>query len=190
MFRIFTDVGQVLNSLVPGWAIPVVLGVAGVLMLPPWLESVRSKQIKGAVRRMVRADEALREQLSDRALALAGHRRLRLIGLVQEAIRYGQRELIEAGLVRLESDPRGRRDAQALRDRIRKPGQRFRDPTEASVRVSALIEAELFVGAQEQLDEALERFPDDPELLQLREALLASRSTPPRDPVLPERVSS
>ncbi len=196
MFRIFSDIGQVLTSLIPGWAIPIVLGVFGVGMLPFWLESVRSKQIKGAVRRMVRADEASRAQLVERALSLAGARRLRLIGLVQESIRYGQHALIEEGLARLEAIPRGKVDAEALRGRIRKPGQRFRDPIEASVRIEKLLGMELYVAAQEQLEEALDRFPDDPELHTLSTQLaphLTARARPEAarpEAALRERVGS
>ncbi|HHO51961.1 MAG TPA: hypothetical protein ENK18_14035 [Deltaproteobacteria bacterium] len=192
MFRIFSDIGQVLTSLIPGWAIPIVLGIAGVLAVPFWIESVRSKQIKGAVRRMVRADGPTRRQLAHRALSLAGQRRLRLIGLVQEAIRYGQHALIEEGLARLTSDPHGHRDAEALRARIRKPGQRFRDPIEASVRIEGLLQQELFVAASEQLDEALGRFPTDPELLHLQRRLSEPREPRPGpgDAGVPEQLPS
>ena len=167
MTRILTDVGALVTALIPAWALPFVIGGIGVLLLPAWLESVRSKQIKGAIRRMIRADDTVRPELATRALQLAGHRRLRLIGLVQEAIRYGQHSLIEAGLARLEAHPKGRTDAEKLRERIEAPKSRFRDPVEAVVRVARLLEQDLRVAAEEQLEAALLQFPHDDELREL-----------------------
>ncbi|MBX2797075.1 MAG: hypothetical protein KTR31_05390 [Myxococcales bacterium] len=164
MFRIFSDLGQVVTTLVPPWALPFVAGGFLLLLLLPWLESVRGKQIKGAIRRMVRAPESEHSALARRALDLAGTRRGRLIGLVQEAIRYGQHSLVKEGLARLEADPVGRSHAAKLRERIEKPAIRFRDPIEASVRIEGLLGEGLVVAAREQLDVALAHFPTDPEL--------------------------
>lgn len=177
MTRILTDVGALVTSLIPAWALPFVLVGLGVLLLPPWIESVRSKQIKGAIRRMIRADDALRPGLADRALSLAGQRRLRLIGLVQEAIRYGQHRLVEAGLTRLEAHPNGRADAAKLRERIEAPRIRFRDPVEAVVRIGRLMEQGLVVAAEEHLEVALHQFPDEPELRDLCARLHAEEAS-------------
>ena len=164
MFRIFTDLGGLVSQLVPPWALPIVIGVLGALAAPFWLESVRSKQIKGAIRRMVRASHDERGVLSRRALHLAGHKRIRLISLVQEAMRYDQRELRDEGLARLQQVPGGRHDAVELRKRVDKPRPRYRDPVEAVVRVESLLEQGLTVAAREQLDEARRTFPTDTEL--------------------------
>ncbi len=171
MFRIFSDLGQALSTLVPPWALPWVLVAIGAAAVPLWLESVRGKQIKGAIRKMVRASDGERPALAERALSLAGASRGRLIGLVQEALRYGQPALAEQGLARLEAHPRGRQDAAHLRARVEKPGAKFRDPFEASVRIERLIDEGLRVAAEEQLEEALAHFPRDEELLALRARL-------------------
>ncbi|MEN0065122.1 MAG: hypothetical protein AAGA48_23465 [Myxococcota bacterium] len=176
MTRIFTDLAGVVGQLVPPWAIPIVLIVAGVLALPPWLESVRSKQIKGFVRRMVRADDGERAELADQALQLAGTRRLRLVGLALEALRYDQRTLRDEALSRLEQHPKGRDDAAKLRERFEKPAVRFSDPLAAQVRVERLLREGLVVGAAEQLEAAQRQFPDNPELKQLEASIATAAS--------------
>ena len=171
MTRVLVDIGQTVGSLVPPWAIPIVIGVLAVVLLPAWLESVRSKQIKGAVRRMVRADPAERDRLYARAFGLAAQRRGRLVGLIQEGLRYGQHAVVHEGLARLQAIPRAREDVARLRERIDKPGQRFRDPVEAAVRIEGLLAQGLHVAAEEQLAEALTAFPRDPDLHSLQARL-------------------
>lgn len=164
MTRIFTDLNQILNALVPGWAVPYVLGLLAALAVPLYLETVRGRQIKSAVRQMVRADGSRRHELEQRALYLAGRRRGRLIGLVQEAIRYGQPSLLQEGLTRLDQHPRGAGDAAALRKRVEPEPVRFRDPVEAVVRISRLLDQGLLVAADEQLVVARTQYPHDEEL--------------------------
>lgn len=168
MTRIFTDLAGLVGQLVPPWAIPFVLAAVAALALPPWLESVRGKQIKGTVRRMVRADERERAHLATRALELAGHKRIRLVGLALEALRYDQRLLRDRALARLESHPKGRVDAVKLRERFEKPAIRFDDALTAQVRVERLLDQGLVVGAAEQLTAARHQFPHDPELAALQ----------------------
>ena len=167
MTRILVDIGQTVSSIVPPWAMPFVLGAVALVLLPPWFESVRSKQIKGAIRRMVRAEPSLRQSLAERALHLAGTRRIRLLGLVQEAHRYGQHELLENGLKLLAQSERGRADAQRIRDQYAPAPPVLRDPLEAVVRVESLLQQGLVVAAREQLDAAVRKFPNDPDLKRL-----------------------
>lgn len=167
MTRIFTDLAGVVGQFVPPWAIPIVLVGVAVVALPAWLESVRSKQIKGFVRRMVRANEPERVALADHALRMAGEKRLRLVGLALEALRYDQRALRDQALARLDQHPKGRLDAKKLRERFEKPAVRFTDPLAAHVRVERLLREGLVVGAAEQLEAARLQFPTDPDLLRL-----------------------
>ncbi len=176
MFRIVTDLQGLVFQVVPPWAVPLVIGALVALAAPFWLENVRQKQIKGAVRRMVRADYEERPALVERALGLAGQRRIRLIALVQEAIRYDQRALRDEALGRLEQVKGGKTDAAELRKRVEKPRTRYRDPVEAAVRVEGLLDEGLLVAAREQLDEARSAFPDDPELDRLDQRLAAVTS--------------
>jgi len=179
MTRIFTDLAGLVGQLVPAWALPFVLGGIAVVALPPWLESVRGKQIKGFVRRMVRAGERERADLAARVLHIAGRRRVRLVGLALEAMRYDQRALRDQALARLEQHPRGRLDAAKLRERFEKAPVRFSDPLAAQVRVERLLREGLLVGAAEQLEAARRQFPDDPELSRLAAELDDAAATEP-----------
>lgn len=176
MTRIFTDVAGLVGQLVPPWALPFVLGAIAVLALPPWLESVRGKQIKGFVRRMVRASDPERDALAERALTIAGQRRVRLVGLALEAMRYDQRGLRDQALARLARHPKGRVDAAKLRERFEKAPLRFTDPLSAQIRVEGLLREGLLVGAAEQLEAARRQFPQDPDLERLATEIDAART--------------
>ena len=175
MTRIFTDIANLIGQLVPAWALPFVLGAVALLALPPWLESVRGKQIKGYVRRMVRADDSERRELHERVLSIAGQRRTRLVGLALEAMRYDQRALRDQALLRLDAHPKGRADAARLRERFEKAQVRFGDPLSAQVRVERLLREGLVVGAAEQLEAARRQFPEDQELVRLAAELESAR---------------
>jgi len=168
MFRIFSDLGGLVTQAVPAWALPFVLMGAALVALPLWMESVRNKQIKGALRRMLRAEGAERAQLADRALSLAGARRGRLITLIQEAIRYNLPAMRDAGLERLGAIPKAAEHVRALRRRTVREQRALRDPLEAVVRIEALLGEGLTVAAEEELGRALGAFPGDTELQRLR----------------------
>jgi hypothetical protein len=156
--------GQLVRSLsevVPLRTLVVVLLVVAILALPAWLETVRERQLRGTVRRMVRADPDQRAALVDRALTLAAHVPRRLSVLAGEAIRYDQRDVRDRALAALE-EVGG--DTTVLRAKIERPKARFRDPVEAAVRIEGLVGEGLLEAAREQLAEARAAFPDDPEL--------------------------
>jgi hypothetical protein len=163
--------GQLLRSLsevVPMRTLAIVVLVVAILALPAWLETVRERQLRGAVRRMVRADPDQRAALVDRALTLAALVPRRLTVLAGEAIRYDQRDVRDRALAALEE---AGGDTRALRARIERPKVRFRDPVEAVVRIEGLVAEGLVEAAREQLAEARSTFPDDPELALLETTL-------------------
>jgi hypothetical protein len=163
--------GQLLRSLsevVPLRALLVIVLAVALLALPAWLETVRERQLRGTVRRMVRADPEQRAALVDRALILAAHVPRRLSVLAGEAIRYDQRDVRDRALAALEE---AGGDTRALRARIDRPKARFRDPFEAVVRIEGLVAEGLLEAAREQLAEATTAFPDDPDLALLETKL-------------------
>jgi len=163
--------GQLVRSLseiVPVRTLLVVLFVVGILALPSWFETVRDRQLRGAVRRMVRADPETRAALVDRAITLAAHVPRRLSVLAGEAIRYDQRDVRDRALAALEQTGA---DTRALRERIERPKVRFRDPVEAIVRIEALLSEGLVEAAREQIADARSTFPDDPDLASLETKL-------------------
>ncbi len=160
-------IGQIIRTLsevVPLRTLLLLVLALAILALPLWFETVRERQVRGAVRRMVRADPDQRAALEERAIALAASRPRRLFVLAGEAIRYDQRDLRDRALTALEA---AGGDTRALRAKIDRPKAKFRDAVEATVRIEALLAEGLPEAAREQLGEARSAFPDDPDLLSL-----------------------
>lgn len=153
----------------PPWVL-VGFGVIGVVTLGPrWAESVRDKQIRGLVRRMVRADPQERKRLTELVTRIAGTHPRRLEATVHHAIQYDQRALRDSALATLHATGAAREQVKRLRAKIEKPPTKFRDPIEAAVRIEQLFQNGLVDAAREQLDVALSAFPADPELVSLAE---------------------
>ncbi|MCB9686616.1 MAG: hypothetical protein H6738_08035 [Alphaproteobacteria bacterium] len=162
--------GQLIETLSMFMPLKVVLGIVvilGLLGAPFWLESVRDRQIRGTVRRMVRAERPERDELANRVLTLADGKPGRLRAVVEAATRYDQRDLRERTLALMEKGP-GADDAVRFREATVVKRWRPRDPLEAVVRVESLRAEGMDGAAEEHLQAALEVFPDDPELQALR----------------------
>lgn len=166
---------RTLSEVVPVRALLLVLLVLAVVALPAWLETIRERQLRGTVRRMVRADPEQRVALVERAMHLAGRVPRRLSVLAGEAIRYDQRDVRDHALAALEA---AGGDSRPLRAKIDRPKPRFRDPVEAVVRVEGLLTEGLVEAAREQLGEARASFPDDGELKALESRLAGSTRAP------------
>ena len=168
MFRGLGDFFQILGSLLPPWALAV-LGVSlAVIAGPAWFDNVRSKQIRGRIRKMLRATSAERPARADQALVLAAQRPRRLVALVREAHKYDLRALRDAGLERLEQTGSALEDLRVLRELVAPPPQPIRDPLQAVVKVERLVELGLVVGAREALEEGLRQHPGDSDRLRLQ----------------------
>lgn len=158
-----STLARMLGDLLPARFLIPALVVLVLALLPVWVENMREKQIRGVVRRMVRAEPTERDALVAQALALAGQKKRRLTALAGEAIRYDQRPLRDQALTLLEQAG-GAEDARSLRKRIDPPKTRYRDAVEAAIKVEALLAEGLTEGAREQLALARTQFPTDPEL--------------------------
>lgn len=169
---------RTLGTVLPPWLVIPVAIVLLLAFLPAWVETMRHKQLRGLVRRMVRAEEAPRRALIDRALALARGRGPRLAVIVEQAMKYGQRALMDEALAALQAiDPLG---ADRLRAQQRPDSPKtVLHPLEVSVRVERLLAEGMREAAEARLDEALARHPRDPDLLALR-ARVAQEATAPR----------
>jgi hypothetical protein len=164
--RVFADLYAFLTLFLP-WKVVVAVGVTlAVLALPSWMETVRERQLRGQVRRMVRAEQSERAALVERSMTLAGERPSRLARLVEAGRHYDQRDLVDRALGRLEVvDPR---EAARLRSLGAPPKPRARDPLEVVVRVESLLASGMTSRAREVLDEGLREHPADAELVALR----------------------
>jgi hypothetical protein len=169
MVRGITDITGTIGMFLPPWA----LALLGVLLVaaafPFWLNSMRIKQISGRSRRMVRAEHDERQRLANEILDLAGDNSTRLLAAVEQTTRYGLRALRTECVARLRATGERSKDlAQILAKEApeRKP---IGHAIEAIVTIERMLEEGLGPAARTRLDEALTRYPHDPELLQLKE---------------------
>ena len=171
MVRGISDLIQGVAFFVPMRVLAVLIAIALIAAAPLWFETVRDKQIRGTIRRMVRADERERQDLAASVLRLAAGRPRRLGTVVRQAIHYDQRRLRDEALAALEATGAAELEVKHLRRMIQPAPVRFRDALEASIRVEKLLEEGLHVAAREQLQAALAAFPGDPELVALEARL-------------------
>ena len=168
MVRGVGDIVSLLTQLLPPWMMAVVGVVVLILAAPQWFHSMRIKQIGGAIRRMVRADASQRAQLSDRAMDLAGHHPKRLLAVAEQAIRYNQTSLRKRALDRLEQTGKLKTDLHRLRHLTKPETKPVGHPLEVVVGIEGLLEQGMLDTARSRLDEALKKYPRDPDLIALK----------------------
>lgn len=166
---------EALHLLLPPWAVAAVFALVLAAAVPAWLNNVRIKQIRGLVRRMVRASADEREAMIERALSLADRKPTRLITAVEQAAKYDQRGLQERAMATL--DEVAPDEAARLRFKMQPDAlKKVQHPLEVAVRVERLLAEGLVDAAAEHLDGALARSPDDPDLRALTEVVGAARA--------------
>ena len=171
MVRGVGDIVSLLTQLLPPWLMAVLGVVALILAAPQWFHSMRIKQIGGAVRRMIRADSPTRDQLADRAMDLAGHHPKRLLAAAEQAIRYNQTSLRKRALDRLEQTGQLKIDLHRLRQLTKPEVKPVGHPLEVAVGIRGLLEQGMLDTARRRLDEALAKYPKDPDLIALKAKL-------------------
>jgi len=169
MFRGIGDIVGILQSALPPWAMALIAVAAVLVGGPAWFDNVRGKQIRGRIRKMLRAEgPEARHAFAEEALALAGERARRLVTLIREAHKYQLHDLRDRALDRLRETGGSPADVEVLDKLVLPESKAAATSLEAVVRVEKLLDAGLIVGAEEQLVAALERFPRDAELQHLR----------------------
>lgn len=173
------DIMNVLMGLLPSWATDTVTALLAVSVGLGALYWSQMRRIRGTVRRMVKASPEEQERLTAQALKLAGTRPGLLILLEHEAYRRHQNTLAEAALLALKAT--GKRPQDVARVQMgRKPARApVGHPTEVAVQVASLLDQGMLEAASSRLGDGLKRWPDHPELLELRERTRASHSAPP-----------
>lgn len=165
------DVIHTLVVLLPTWALVLLgLGLAAVL-LPGLRFRTRSRQIREAVRRMVRADPRARGALEARAFERAGESVHLIAEVAQEARKRTMPKLWDEALRRLDAHPKGAVEAARLRRDARPAKPAPLHPVEVAVRVHALLAEGATEAARARLAEGLARSPEDAELLALHRRL-------------------
>jgi hypothetical protein len=166
-FQFFQD----LLALLPPWAAGPVVAVVVVALLPGFAWRVRSRQLKGLVRRAAYTDDpGLRASLHSEALALAGDKPRQLVFLAEESHRVNQHALFREARERLGSLPGADpADLRRLDAAVAPERPKALHPTEEALVVERLLAERLDEAARLRLEDALRRFPDDPDLRSLAE---------------------
>lgn len=169
MAKVIGDLYAFLTLFLP-WKLVVGVGVAlAFVAVPYWFETVREKQLRGQVRRMVRAEQHERVRLVEETFGLAGDRASRLARLVEAGRHYDQRDVVERALGELHKVDAPL--AVRLQSQLAPPRPKARDGLEVAVRVEALLASGMGDRAREVLEEGLRDHPADPELTALRDRL-------------------
>lgn len=173
------DIVQVLFLLLPPWAIGVLAVVLAILVVPRLAYRIRSRQVREAVRRMIRATPEARVQHEARAFERAGDDVALLAELAREARKRSLPGVQAKAVARLEGTPAGRKEAKAFAAETAKPTVGPMHVLERRIRIERLLDAELWEAARLQLDEGLRATPDDAGL-----RALADRLARDADPVV------
>lgn len=163
-------ISDILGSLFLVLPAPIVYGLAaliGLLLLRPWLRNVRAKQIRGKVRRMVRADDALRHRLAEEAFRTARSNADHMYLLAFEARKRSFPALYQRALDALHAHPKGRPLAAKLTEQVAPERSPTRHPAEWIAIIETMLDNGVYEGARLRLTEALEQHPSHPALLSL-----------------------
>jgi len=151
-------------------------------LLPAYLHRMRAKQIKGAMRKLARArGDEQRQRHTEAAFVLAAGRGRRLVVLAEEAMRAGQPLVVKRALAELERTSQCAEDVARITTKLRGEQRGPSFALEAVVNVEGLLDNGMIRVAQERLDEALRKFPEDPDLQALRPRVAAALSAPDPD---------
>lgn len=167
MGRGITEFLQALFIFLPAWTYPFVVAALLAVFLPVYFNVIRIKQVRSRVKRSVRAPIEQKAAHLRVAFYLARGRPRRLVALADEAIRFKLEPVWKRALAELEATGKMSADLQQLREKVSPERKIPVHPLEEVARVQQMLEAGAVERARERLEEALEVFPDDPELLSL-----------------------
>jgi len=181
VLRGLTDLIEPLRHLLPTEVLVLLAIALAIVVAPAWWRSVRVRQIKGHVRRAARAHgPAERRDEVDGAFRKVGGSGRLLVDLAEHAHRAGLHDVWQRAVEKLERSGKLPLESQRLRHKAAPPPRALRDRDEAVVRAELQLSQELWAAARETLDEALARFPDDPDIARLDRALRDRPSSPAR----------
>lgn len=162
------NIGQVISDLlliVPAWVLVLVAVVILILGIPGYRYAVRERQIRERVRRLVRAEATLRDQLIEEAIALAHGDPHLLALMVREARKRTQPRAAARALEVLDAgDEAAQNMATRLRGEVTVQDPMLGRPQAIAAAALALLEAGNPDAARARVDAALELHPTDPVL--------------------------
>lgn len=143
--------------------------VLGIALVPTWFHWVRTKQIKGQLRRLLRATSSEEKAtFRARAFAFANGKPRRLAFLADEALRLGLKPIHDEAMAALKAVAGGHHaDVQRLEAATKVVPPRAQHPLEEAVVIERMLEEGLVEAAKARLQEVRARFPTDPDLADL-----------------------
>lgn len=167
--RGLTDLIAPFTQLLPPWALAILAIVVAFVAVPRWWASMRDKQVQGLLRRAARATPEDRPALIEEAFARAADAPDRLYTLARHAHERQLPDAHQRALAALDRTPQGRRLHRLLDRQLGRTDDRGPTAFERAATVRALLDEDRLPEARVRLDDALARFPDDPDLRALDE---------------------
>jgi len=165
---------ETLKELLPPWLFFPLVAVLAVAAVPAWINWLRTKQIRGQLRGMLRAANAqARKAHEAEAFFLAKGRPRRLVALADEAIRLNLKLVWQRALSELMATGKLPAEVQRLRAKVEAAPKRGGHPLEEMVIIERLWDEGLHDAALERLADVRARFPDDADLAALEADLRA-----------------
>ena len=166
------DLIGTLQQMLPVWVSVPLLALIAAFAIPGWWNWLRSKQIKGQVRRMMRAPSSeARDEHAENAFALAAGSARRLSYLADELFRLNQRVLFDRALAELKATGKALEDVRRLSAKVAVEKKRGRHPIEEAVIIERMWEEGMHEAARERLAEVMRRHPGDADLQELEQTL-------------------
>jgi hypothetical protein len=154
-----------LSALVPPWVLWTLALVLLVVAVPGYQYSIRERQVRERVRRMVRAEPARRAQLVEDALTLAGRNPHLLALVVREARKRTLPLVQDRALAVLDAgDAAMQQEAKRLRSEVAVVDPMLGRPHAMAAAALAMLEAGNPEGARSRVEAALSQHPNDPVL--------------------------
>jgi len=170
------DIFEVLYTILPQWAVFVLVGIGLLCLAPSWYRWVQNKKVKGLLRNYASTtDRGLRTQIESKLWSQVGYSVVRLTVCAQTANEMGLIQLCRKAEERLLSlgspiPTRGpQKDKKNITGRLH--------PIEVSVRVTHLLEQGLIENAEVLVTQAFEQHPDDLDLQNALREIEAAQQT-------------
>jgi hypothetical protein len=155
---------QQIAAFVPPWVTALLVLALAAWGVPGFLWSVKTKQIRERVRRMIRATPDGRARALDEAMAIAGDDVVLVTLLAREARRLEQVFAADRALRHLEALPGGAPEAAKLRATAARPATPTGSAMGEAFAVRALLDEGLPRAASTRWESARAVFPGDPQL--------------------------
>lgn len=151
------------------WVLPAIIVVAALVLWPTIQKSQKVDRAVKTVRSTSARAAADRERIGQEALSAVQDDPIGLVQVAEEAVRVGDKALARAAVARLMETGKRPQDARRILRSLEADAPRL--PVEVAVRVEPLLDAGMLAEARRRLEDGLARWPQDADLLELKQRL-------------------